>query len=193
MATTQEPFVTVISGLPRSGTSMMMMMVEAGGVPILTDQVRAADQENPRGYYELEAVKKTRLDASWVAGSVGKAVKVVHLLLYDLPVAYHYRVILMRRNLNEVLASQKTMLDRQGGKGANLSPQKLADVYRSQMEKLVTWLGEQTNFQVLEVNYGDVVGRPRQEAEQVNDLLGGTLDVDAMAAAVDPALYRQRK
>ncbi len=193
MAATQEPYVTVVSGLPRSGTSMMMMMVEAGGLPILTDKVRAADQENPKGYYEFEAVKKTRSDASWVAGSVGKAVKVVHLLLYDLPTAHQYRVILMRRALDEVLASQTAMLDRQGGKGANLSPQKLAAVYNGQMGNLVAWLGEQPNFSFLEVAYGDVVSQPRQEAERVNELLGGVLDVEAMAAAVDPALYRQRK
>ena len=193
MAATQEPFVTVVSGLPRSGTSMMMMMVEAGGVPILTDQVRTADQENPRGYYEFEPVKKTRTDASWVARSVGKAVKVVHLLVHDLPAAYHYRVVLMRRDLDEVLASQKAMLGRQGRTGADLSPEKLAEIFRSQMDELIDWLAGQANFKVLEVTYGDVVDRPRQEAERVNELLGGGLDVDAMAAAVDPALHRQRK
>src|SRR5688572_8703668 len=116
--------ITVVSGLPRSGTSLMMQMLQAGGMPVLTDGERSADESNPRGYLELEAVKRTRSDAGWIAEAVGKAVKVIHLQLRDLPSSHQYRVIFMRRDLNEVVASQQSMLDRIGRKGAGLPPEK---------------------------------------------------------------------
>src|SRR5437868_1127771 len=105
-------FLTIVSGLPRSGTSMMMRMLEAGGMPVLTDKVRSADEDNPNGYFEFEAVKRTKQDASWLDDSGGRAVKMVYRLLYDLPVNRNYRVLFMRRNLKEVLASQREMLRR---------------------------------------------------------------------------------
>jgi len=142
-------FVTVVSGLPRSGTSMMMMMLKEGGLPVLTDHVRTADGENPKGYFEYEPVKKTRADASWVSEAVGKAVKVVHLLMCDLPPDYQYRVLLMRRMLPEVLASQQKMLAAQGQCGANISEERLAEIFGRQMDDLVTWLSEQSNCAVL--------------------------------------------
>ena len=119
-------FVTVVSGLPRSGTSLMMQMLAAGGVELLIDQIRRADADNPRGYFELEAVKRTRQDASWLDDAAGKAVKVIHLLLRDLPDDREYRVVMMSRDLDEVLASQQAMLARSGKKGANLPPERLA-------------------------------------------------------------------
>ncbi len=188
-----EPFATIVSGLPRSGTSMMMMMLEAGGLPVLTDHLRSADQENPRGYYEYEPVKKTRSDSSWVKDAGGTVVKVVHLLLYDMPAAHSYRVVLMRRNMDEVLASQKQMLERQGQKGANMPPDRLAKIFSDQMAKLVKWLADQPNFQVLEVNYNQVLEDPQKQAAAINSFLAGELDADAMAAVVDNSLYRQRK
>ena len=109
---TVAEFLTVVSGLPRSGTSMMMRMLEQGGLPVLIDGVRTADDDNPNGYYEFEAVKQTREDASWLEGSEGKAVKMVYRLLYDLPPDRAYRVLFMTRNLDEVLASQRVMLTR---------------------------------------------------------------------------------
>src|SRR5690242_7444054 len=105
-----DKFLIIVSGLPRSGTSMMMRMLEHGGIPVLTDRVRTADDDNPNGYYEFEAVKQTRKDPSWLAGREGKAVKMVYRLLYDLPADRNYRVLFMRRKLEEVLASQRTML-----------------------------------------------------------------------------------
>src|SRR5262245_41311102 len=114
MTTIDRAYVTVVSGLPRSGTSLMMQMLAAGGMAVLTDELRGPDPDNPRGYYEFEPVKRTRHDPSWLVGAPGKAVKLVHLLLYDLPAEYSYRVIFMKRRLSEVLASQRAMLDRQG-------------------------------------------------------------------------------
>ena len=87
--------VTVVSGLPRSGTSMMMRILEAGGMDVLTDQIRTADVDNPRGYYEFEPVKKTKDDPSWIPEAAGKAVKMVYQLLYDLPDGFHYQILMM--------------------------------------------------------------------------------------------------
>ena len=115
-------FVTLVSGLPRSGTSMMMQMLHAGGIPAVTDNIRLADKDNERGYYELEAVKRTKDDASWLRDAPGKAVKVIYLLLYDLPTDYTYRVIFMNRNLDEVLASQRAMLERRRAKRSQCVP-----------------------------------------------------------------------
>ena len=123
-----EP-VIIVSGLPRSGTSMMMQMLEAGGIEILSDGERQADDDNPKGYYELEAVKKTKDDASWVETATGKAVKMISQLMLDLPLDREYRVIFMRRDLQEILASQAKMLARRGGG-------KSADIDDGQMVKL---------------------------------------------------------
>jgi hypothetical protein len=98
--------ITIVSGLPRTGTSLMMQMIHAGGIPALTDKVRASDEDNPKGYFELEAVKRTKKDDSWLAEAAGRVVKMVHLLLYDLPVNHQYRVVFMRRELREVVRSQ---------------------------------------------------------------------------------------
>ncbi len=114
----------------------MMQMLEAGGVPALTDHVRARDDDNPRGYFELEAVKRTKRDSAWLAASAGRAVKMVHLLLYDLPAERAYRVIFMRRNLEEVVRSQGRMLKRRGTRGAELSDEQLIMAYEDQLRKM---------------------------------------------------------
>ena len=184
--------VVIVSGLPRSGTSMMMQMIEAGGVPVLSDARRSADNDNPRGYYEYEPVKSTRKDASWVANAVGKAVKVVHLLLMDLPAVHQYKVVFMRRPLEEVLASQTKMLHRKGQDGASLPPEQLAKAFGRQLDKVANWLADQSNFDVLYVEHRQVLADPQAQAARINQFLCGTLDTTAMAAVVDPSLYRQR-
>lgn len=185
-------YVTVVSGLPRSGTSMMMQMLAAGGMPVLTDGARGADADNPRGYFELDAVKRTVGDARWLADAAGKAVKVVHLLLPDLPGGYEYRVIFMHRDVSEVLASQEAMLRRQGRRGADLSPEQLAHAFAGQLRCVRAWISERAHFGTLDVDYHQVVDDPITQAARVNQFLGGHLDAARMAAAVDPALYRQR-
>jgi hypothetical protein len=191
MSASTRDFVTVVSGLPRSGTSMMMQMLAAGGLPALTDQVRAADADNPRGYYELEAVKHTRTDPSWLAQATGNVVKMVHLLLYDLPADRAYRVVLMRRDLREVIASQRVMLKRRGQTGAALSDDQLRQTFEGQMRKLEAWLAGQAHVAWLPVPYAEVVARPAEWAGRLDPFLGGGLDTAAMAAAVDRVLYRQ--
>lgn len=186
------PFVTIVSGLPRSGTSMMMQMLAAGGLPVLTDQVRASDEDNLRGYLEFEPVKAVKRDASWVADAVGKAVKVVYLLLKDLPAAHEYRVLFMRRDLAEIVGSQQAMLARRGEPGAPVPNREMAAVFARQLKKTDQWLAAQSNFRLLDVGYRDVITDPQNQSRRVSEFLELPLDVVAMTAAVDPSLYRQR-
>jgi hypothetical protein len=184
-------FITIVSGLPRSGTSLMMQMLAAGGMPLLTDGVRAPDADNPRGYLEFEAVKRTRLDGSWVAQARGKAVKMVYVLLRDLPPGYEYRVIMMRRDLQEVVRSQRAMLDCSGLAGAGVSDERMAAIFAEEMKSIRDWLSRQSGFAVFEVDYGDCLLAAPAVATSVNQFLGGALDEQRMAETVDASLYRQ--
>lgn len=185
-------FITIVSGLPRSGTSLLMQMLAAGGIPPLTDHLRSADVDNPRGYFEFEPVKQTARNPAWLADAAGKAVKMVFRLLYDLPADRTYSVVFAERKLDEVLASQRAMLARQGRPGAALDDAALARVFAAQLEQCLAWLARQPNFAVLKVNYNELLGDPRPSAERLDAFLGPGLDVPAMIAAVDTALYRQR-
>lgn len=186
-------FITVVSGLPRSGTSLMMQMLAAGGVPPITDHRRAADESNPRGYFEFEAVKQLRTDRSWVEQARGHAVKVIHLLLRELPVEgdLRYRVIFMRRPIEEVLASQRAMLQRQGKKPGDDAV--LAKAFQSQLTQVEQWLATQPAFDVFYVEHHALFENPAPVLAGINDFLGGDLDTAAMGAAIEPALYRQRE
>lgn len=170
----------------------MMQMLDAGGLPALTDHVRSTDQDNPKGYYELEAVKRTGRDPSWLDGAAGHVVKMVHLLLYDLPPTRSYRVVFMKRTLGEVVRSQTVMLSRRGTAGASLSPEQLVRAYEGQLAKAESWLADQANFDVHYVSYNELVAEPQDSVHAINGFLGGGLDTGAMLAAVDPTLYRQR-
>lgn len=187
----KKDFVTIVSGLPRSGTSMMMRMIEAGGMPLLTDNIRQADEDNPLGYYEYEPVKKTKEDASWLEEAAGKAVKMVFQLLYDLPRDRQYRVVFMRRNMDEILASQKAMLDRLGREGGKASDEELAKIFARKLREFEEWVKQWPCFRIIYVDYQEAVHDPRTQAEAVSEFLGGLI-VEKMAAAVDPSLYRQR-
>ncbi len=172
---------------------MMMQMLQAGGAPLLTDGQRTADQDNPRGYFELEAVKRSKRDASWLEQAAGKAVKIIHALLYDLPLDRHYRVIFMQRRVEEVLRSQQAMLQRGNRKGAEIAPERLARAFRRQRDDAIRYVREHTCFDVLEVHYDQVISQPRDQAEAIRHFLEWDLDVDRMAARVDPSLYRQKR
>ena len=184
--------VAIVSGLPRSGTSMMMRMIAAGGVPVLGDGVRAADEDNPLGYFEYEPVKATRRDAGWVSGARGKVVKIVHALLTALPDGYDYRVVLMHRDLDEVLASQAKMLARSGHTEGAAPPDVLKRAYTGQLRDLDRWLDERPQFARLDVHYDEVLADPAGQAERVAAFLDLAGRSGAMAAAVDSALYRNR-
>jgi hypothetical protein len=185
-------YVIIVSGLPRSGTSMMMKAIHEGGIEPIIDHIRKADEDNPKGYYEFEPVKKTKEDASWLADASGKVVKMVYRLLYDLPADYQYRVIFMQRDLKEVLDSQNIMLQRSGKAGGAIPDQQMSALFTTELNKCEKWLAEQPNFKVLYINHRDMINEGRTQAQKVNDFLDGGLDTDAMAATVDPALYRNR-
>jgi hypothetical protein len=185
-------FLTIVSGLPRSGTSLMMQMLAAGGMPILTDGMRGADEDNPRGYFEFEPVKRTRQDPSWVAAAQGKAVKMVYLLLRDMPPAYEYRVVMMHRDLREVVASQRVMLLRAGRKGAGVGDDRMAAIFDEQLKSAAAWLAAQSNFRALDVDHRDCLQSPAMTAARINTFLGGALDEGEMSSVVDESLYRQR-
>jgi hypothetical protein len=187
--------ITVVSGLPRSGTSLLMQMLRAGGIEPLTDGARAADADNPRGYLELEAVKRIREDPRFLADAGGRAVKVIAQLLPFLPrgAAFVYRVIFIERDLDEVLASQRAMLDRLGRRGAELPPERLRAVFATQAGQAKEALRARADVRLVEVEHAAVLADPRATARVLADFLGGDLDVEAMAAAVDPDLHRQRR
>jgi hypothetical protein len=187
--------ITIVSGLPRSGTSMMMRMLEAGGMPIMTDNIRKADVDNPSGYYEFEKTKKIKEHSSWLAECRGKAVKMISALLYGLPLndAYTYKVIFMEREMSEILASQKKMLERRGEKGAGLSDEEMAANFQDHLRKVHDWLESQGPVDVLYINYNETIADPRKNAIQVNSFLGSGLNAKKMAEVVEERLYRQRK
>lgn len=185
-------FIIVVSGLPRSGTSMMMQMLEAGGIPVVTDKIRAADDDNPLGYYEYEPVKQLSKDASWLDAARGKAVKIIYRLLYHLPRHHHYKVICMRRNLQEIIASQKAMLRRLNQEGGSLADDRLAHAYQSELHKLDVWLSGHDNFEAMYVDYDDVVYNPQTTVADIEDFLGCKLDTAAMVKVIDRSLHRQR-
>lgn len=183
--------IIVVSGLPRSGTSLMMQMLAAGGIEIVTDAIREADCDNPRGYLELERVKKIKQDSSWLPEARRKAFKMVSQLLYDLPPGERYRAIFMERDLDEVLASQEKMLARLGRPAAPRERMKAA--FETHLEQLDGWLAKQPHVSVLRVSYNELLAEPIAHAKRISDFLERVIDIDAMAAAVDPALYRNRR
>lgn len=171
---------------------MMMQLLAAGGLPVLTDQLRKADEDNPRGYYELERVKQLRDDASWLDEAGGKAVKMVYRLLYDLPARHQYRVIFLRRTLEEVIDSQEEMLLRLGKPAQDLPRDRLVEIYEGQLRRVYDWLRDQPNFQVMYVEYRDVLADTGRIVAEINRFLGGGLNAGAMGQVPDRNLHRQR-
>ena len=172
---------------------MMMRMLDEGGLEAMTDKIRAADEDNPKGYYEFEPVKQTKKDASWLQDAPGKAVKLVYLLLYDLPADYRYRVVFMKRKIEEVLDSQDVMLERRGKPMSGISHEALIKNFAAQVEKVEKWLAEQPHFDVLYVDYNEMLGDAQPQVRAINAFLGDDLNADAMLAVVDPTLYRRRR
>ena len=191
--------IVVVSGLPRSGTSMAMKMLAAGGMPVLTDGVRTADESNPKGYYELEMVKELHKqgDTRWLLDARGKAIKVVSFLLTWLPETNDYKVIFMQRDLREVIASETTMLKKRGEDTAasNSTPadeEQTRAVYQQHLEKVHRFMANRSCFSTLTIGYRDALDRPQDAAKRMRDFVGHPLDVNAMAEVADPSLYRNR-
>jgi hypothetical protein len=182
--------ITVVSGLPRSGTSMMMQMLEAGGMPVLVDDLRPRDDDNPRGYYEYEPVKRLQRDNSWLDAAEGKAVKVVSPLLNCLPLELEYRVVLMVRDLDEVVLSQEQMLKRAGAPpGPDSSTMRRH--FEGHLSRTRQWLSSQRRLRFIECRYADVLEQPAREVDRIAQFLEFDFDRPAMIQVVQPELRRQ--
>lgn len=186
-------YVTLVSGLPRSGTSMMMKMLEAGGLPVVADHIRSADEDNPKGYYEFERVKKIETDKAWLPDARGKVVKMISALLKHLPTDYEYRILFMRRKIDEVLASQRQMLVRRGKPTDTVPDAKMAEFFAKHLAAVEAWVAANPNVHSLDVSYNDMLADPAPHVAAVNAFLDGTLDEVKMAGVVSGELYRQRK
>ena len=184
--------ITIVSGLPRSGTSLMMQLLVAGGREALTDAKRPSDEDNPLGYFEFEKAIQLAKDVSWLAQARGKIVKIVAQLLPHLPANEHYQIIFMERDLAEVIASQKAMLARQNRRGAELNEQKLRDTYTAQLQRVHAQLRRRSDVRILKVNYADLVADPVSSVSLIAEFLGEPFDRAAAAAAVRPELHRQK-
>ncbi|PLW92909.1 MAG: hypothetical protein C0592_08340 [Marinilabiliales bacterium] len=181
--------VVVVSGLPRSGTSMMMQMLDAGGLEIMTDNTRQADDNNPKGYYEYEPVKSLARDSSWMPEADGKVIKVIAQLLKHLPDGFTYKVIFMERDLNEVLTSQQKML----GKDPKSFPMAIAETFKKDLVRIDNWFEMQPNIEVMKVSYSDIIASPEEYVEKIVSFLPECeLDAGKMLTAIDPELYRNK-
>jgi hypothetical protein len=186
--------VIVVSGPPRSGTSLLMQMLEAGGVEPLRDDTRPADAGNPRGYYELDAVKRLPEDAGWLERAPGRAVKVIHALAPRLPEGPSYRVVWMERDLDEVARSQRALLETLGRPPADdLSDDRVAEILAQQLAETAAALDARHDVRRLAVSHARLVADPAPSAARIAAFLGTALDVAAMAAAVEPKLHRVRR
>lgn len=188
----KENMITIVSGLPRSGTSLMMQMLVAGGMQALSDGERRADVDNPKGYLEWERIKQLPNDPGCIAEAEGKVVKAISKLLLSLPAGHEYRVIFMQRPLPEVLKSQDEMLRRRGTYKEGVDPAVIAAAFEKHLNEVYAWLDGKSYVKALRVPYHNVLSNPGEVAKQVSDFLEIPLDVDAMTQQVDGSLYRNR-
>ena len=192
MESISENSITIVSGLPRSGTSMMMKMLQAGSsLELLVDDIRTANADNPKGYFEYEKAKKLRDDATWLDGAIGKVVKIVSMLLFHLPDTYTYRVVFMHRDMQEILASQQKMLDRRNEKTATDNA-RMAELYLQHLEQVETFLAERKNFTACYMSFNNLLANPEPELDRLTAFFNGALDLAAMQKVIDPGLYRNK-
>ena len=184
--------IVIVSGLPRSGTSMAMKMLEAGGLGVVTDGLRTADEDNPKGYYEDERVKDLYQpgDKTWLRESRGKVIKIISFLLKSLPDDNNYKVLFMHRSLREIVASQNKMLARRAEK--NDTPDDRAVALLEEQVRDARFFLRRPQFDVLELNYRETLDSPRPLALRMAEFVGGGLDVEKMTQVVDVQLYRNR-
>jgi hypothetical protein len=180
--------VTVVSGIPRSGTSLMMNILQEAGLPILSDGKRKPDASNPRGYFELDAVKRSRQETEWLKTAPGTAVKVIHSLLDCLPDRYTYRVVLMHRPIAAVIASQNRMLELQGKQQSGLSEKRLEAILQSQLEESRKLLAEKPHFDWIEIDYPSLIEQPHPNLRTLTGFLGLPLQIERLARCIDPRL-----
>ncbi len=184
--------ITIVSGLPRSGTSLMMQMLDAGGMFVLSDGERKADTDNPKGYLEWERIKQLPKDPGLIAEAEDKVVKVISQLILSLPAGHEYRIIFMQRPLPEVLRSQDEMLRRRGNADSIGDNSAIEEHFQRHLIEVNKWLAGKTNMLVTRVHYHRVLREPQAVAEEVAAFLQVRLDIEAMVRQVDGSLYRNR-
>ncbi len=183
--------IIIVSGLPRSGTSMMMKMLEAGGIPVLVDHIRKPDEDNPKGYYEFEKVKHMDQDCSWLDDAGGKAVKMVSKLLKDLPAEKHYKIIFMRRHMDEIIRSQNKMLERGKGRVDSQNDSLVAELFEKHLLEMEKWIKKQPYLDCIYISYNEMLKNPEPYIKQIDTFLGGMPEAANMKSVIDKSLYRQ--
>ncbi len=189
--TSGDAVITIVSGLPRSGTSMLMRMLEAGGMTTLVDAHRKADSDNPNGYYEFELVKNIAEDASWLENATGQVVKMVYRLLYDLPPEYCYRVCFLERDIKEVLASQNKMLERNGLE-SHCNDSDMAALFKQELSSFWNWVETKDYISTERISHHELLTNTNSEILKIKNFLSIDLDTNAMLKVVDPSLYRNK-
>lgn len=184
--------ITIVSGLPRSGTSLMMQMLVAGGMTALSDGERQADIDNPKGYLEWERIKQLPKDPTLIGEAEGKVVKVISQLLLSLPLTYVYRIVFMQRPLAEVLKSQEQMLRRRGTADTSVDASAMTRAFQNHLYEVNTWLNGKPNFEVLRVQYHHLLNEGHETCQRISTFLNLPLNMEAMLAQVDQSLYRNR-
>lgn len=185
--------IIVVSGLPRSGTSMVMKMLDAGGASVRTDNIRKADDDNPRGYFEYEKVKNLKNDSSWLKDMNGRVVKIISHLLYYLPLAFRYKVIFIQRDMQEILDSQRKMYLRLQKESDNIEDSVLKEKFNLHLKKIQNWIKKKQNIACLHVHYRKILDDALGESQKIQTFLNIPLNVEAMSKVVDPMLYRNRR
>ena len=188
---TGSSYITIVSGLPRSGTSLMMRMLNVGGIPALCDEHRSPDADNPNGYYEFESVKSIQNYGDWIDRAVGHSVKMVYNLLEHLPKDREYRVVFMRRHIDEIMQSQRAMLLRNGIK-TEIPDEEIKELFERVLRQFYSWLQSQRHLKLINVSYNELLSRPASTISQINRHLGHCLDTQAMTQVIDHNLYRNR-
>jgi hypothetical protein len=181
--------IVVVSGIPRSGTSMMMQMLDIGGIEILSDHKRKADKSNPKGYYELSAVKNLAKDNSCIKEAPGKAVKVISQLLEYLPKEFTYKIIFMLRDMEEIIKSQQKML---GKEDSEKEIEIIKKIFVRDIRKVDDWTEKNQNVDIFKISYTDILNNPLKEIDKINSFLGLELNAEKMSEIVDPKLYRSK-
>ncbi|MCH7784741.1 MAG: alkaline phosphatase family protein [Bacteroidetes bacterium] len=180
--------IVIVSGLPRSGTSLMMQMLDKGGLDSLVDQKRKADESNPKGYYEFEPVKSIHKDNSWLDQAKDKSVKIVAPLLKHLDFKYRYKIIFMKRNLDEIIKSQQKMI----GKNPDIFPVSLYNAFRKQLESIEIWKNKEPGVELIYIDYKDVLDHPNVAIDKIQSFLGIDLKKNEMEKCIDISLYRNK-
>lgn len=180
--------IIIVSGLPRSGTSMMMQMLSSGGLETLTDDVRLQDINNPKGYFEYEKVKSLAQDASWLHVAQGKVVKIIAQLIPFLPNEFNYKIIMMHRDINEILVSQQKML----GKDTTIIPFALGDIFTKQLQQTELFISNQPTMEAISIQYKEAINSPIEQVNKIASFLNRDLNLNEMMASIDKNLYRNK-